>query len=176
MLDERNAELAEKSFKAYRHMMYKIAFDIVHNKSDAEDAVQNCFMWIMNNIEKISQIPLDKRGRYFAEIAEHISINIVNKRKKHPTEDIDEHEEISTGFSVEKSYDDGTIVEEVRKAVDAMSATDRSLLRLYLFEERSSKEIAGIMGISEVNARVGVFRARKRLAKLLKERGIDYEY
>lgn len=176
MSERPDTKFLQELFEAYRQTMYKTAFNILHNEHDAEDAVQNAFFRIINNLEKISQIPSNERIFYFANITEHISINILNKQKRHPLEDIDLHEDIDPDISVEKISFERITVEEIKQVIRTMSAADRLILRLYLFEERSHKEIAEIAGISEVNARVSVHRARKRLAKLLKERGIDYEY
>lgn len=169
-------KLLRELFETHRQVMYKIAFSILHNSHDSEDAVQSAFLWIINNFEKISRIPCNERVFYFANIIEHISINMLNKKKRHPLEDIDLHEEISSEISVEKTSLGKITIEEIKEVIRSMSESDRLMLRLYLFEERSHKEIAEIAGISEVNARVSVHRARKRLAKLLRERGIDYEY
>ena len=156
--------------------MFKIAMGILHNKSDAEDVVQDAFMWIINNLDKITQIPCNKRACYFANIIEHRSLNLINKRRAHPTDDIDECEELSSDISVENTSIVNITIEEIKQIIHTMSVKDRLILRLYLFEERSYKEISNIAGISERNARVSVHRARKKLAKLLKEKGIDYEY
>lgn len=176
MSERPNAELLKELFETHRQTMYKIALSILHNSHDAEDAVQNAFLWIINNLEKVSSIPCNERVFYFATVIEHVSINILNKKKRHPLEDIEIHEEIASNISVEKTSLDRITIEEIKQVIRTMSAADRLMLRLCLFEERSCKEIAEIAGISEENARVSVHRARKRLVKLLKERGIDYEY
>ncbi|MCM1062426.1 MAG: sigma-70 family RNA polymerase sigma factor [Eubacterium sp.] len=176
MSENPDAKLVRELIEAHRQTMYSIALNILHNTHDAEDAVQNAFLWIINNLEKISSIPCNERIFYLANMTEHISINILNKKKKHPLEDIEIHEEINSDNSVEKAFFENITIEEIKQAIRTMSVTDRLILRLFLFEERSCKEIAEIAGISEENARVKVHRARKRLAKLLKERGIDYEY
>jgi len=158
-------------FAKHRQIMFKIAFGILHNKSDAEDIVQESFLWIINNLDKISQIPCNKRACYFASITEHLSLNAINKQRTHPTDDIDEHADISSDISVEKNAVDKITIDEVKRIIRTMSETDRLMLRLYLFEGRSYKEISRIAGISEGNARVCVYRARNRLAKPPKDRG-----
>lgn len=156
--------------------MFKIAFGILNNKSDAEDVVQDAFLWIINNLDKVSQIPCNKRACYFATITEHLSLNAINKHRTHPTDDIDEHVDICSDISVEKNAVDKITIDEVKQIIRTMSEAERLMLRLYLFEGKSYREISRIAGISEGNARICVYRARKRLAKLLKKQGIDYEY
>lgn len=169
-------KLISELFVKYKQMMFKLAMGILHNKSDAEDIVQESFMWIINNLDKVSQIPCNKRACYFATITEHLSLNAINKQRTHPTDDIDEHVDICSDISVEKNAFEKIRVDEIKKIIRTMSETDRLMLRLYLFEGRNYKEISRIAGISEGNARICIYRARKRLAKLLKEQGIDYEY
>lgn len=176
MSNKSDDKLISELFVKYRQMMFKTALDILHNESDAEDVVQDSFLWIINNFDKISQIPCNKRPCYFAKITEHLSLNAINKKRTHSTDDIDEHADISSGIFVEKKAVDKITLDEVKQTISTMSVTDRLMLRLYLFEGKSYKEISDIAGISEGNARICVHRARKRLAKLLKERGIDYEY
>lgn len=176
MSKEMDDKLLTGLFAEYRQMMFKIAMGILHNKSDSEDVVQEAFLWIINNLDIISQIPCNRRGRYFANITEHISLNLINRRRAHPTDDIDEHEDLSSDISVEKAAAESITVERIKQIIREMSEKDKLMLRLYLFDGRSYKEIADIAGISEGNARICVHRARKRLAKLLKKKGIDYEY
>ena len=176
MSQRSDAEFLKELFETHRQTMYKIALGILHNSHDAEDVVQNAFLWISNNLEKISHIPCNERRYYFAKIIEHQTLNLIKKRQRHPESDIDEYKEINSGIFVDEAYLEKVTVEEIKQVIRTMSAADRLMLKLFLFEERSYKEIAGIAGITEVNARVSVHRARKRLAKLLKERGIDCEY
>lgn len=168
--------LISELFTEYRQMMFKIALGILHNKSDAEDVVQNAFLWIINNLDRISQIPCNKKACYFANITEHLSLNVINKQRTHPTDDINDYVDICSDISVEKNSVEKITIAEIKQIIRTMSENDRLILRLYLFEGKSYKEISEIAGISEGNARICVYRARKRLAKLLREQGIDYEY
>lgn len=40
-------------FAKYGQMMFKTAFGILNNRSDAEDAVQDSFLWIINNFSRL---------------------------------------------------------------------------------------------------------------------------
>ena len=44
----------EQLYLQYRQLMYAIAFSILHNELDAEDAVHQAFVAIIKNISKIS--------------------------------------------------------------------------------------------------------------------------
>lgn len=172
MPDWLNSELIEELFQTYRGMMFKIAMSILHNESDAEDAIQDAFLWVINNFSKISQIPCYERQFYFVNITKHKSIDIWRKRKRHPVEDIDEHFEIEGENSTEESAFSNITVEQIKDALSEMSDSDYDLLYLYLFEEKSPKEISQIFGISGKTVRVYIQRAKERLAEILRKRGI----
>jgi RNA polymerase sigma-70 factor (ECF subfamily) len=61
---------------------------------------------------------------------------------------------------------------EVRRALFNASARDRELLWLAYVQGMTHREIASVAGIAEESVRVLLLRARRRLAKLLEERGI----
>lgn len=164
-------ELIRELFITYRQMMYKTALGILHNRPDAEDAVQNTFLQIINDLERIARIPSNERALYFTYITEHNAINIYRKKNAHPTEDIDEHFELDSGTSVEDEALSRLSADEIRSALADLSDRDHDLLYLYLFKEMNYREISGIMDIPEDYVRVYVQRARKRFIKILKKRG-----
>ena len=73
--------------------------------------------------------------------------------------------EISQSASAETS--------DVSQALQEMTAQQRSLLWLAYVEGNEHKEIAHILGLKEKSIRVLLFRARRKLAELLSQRGIN---
>lgn len=165
-------EFIKAVFEAHRQMMFKTALGILHNESDAEDAVQNAFLWIIRHLEKITQIPPPERALYFTYITEHISIDLCRKQKSHPTDNIDEAFDLGSAQSVEDEVLSRLAVGELKSALEELSDRDYDLLYLRLFKEKGYGEIGEIMGIPENYVRVYVQRARKRFIKILKKRGV----
>lgn len=64
---------------------------------------------------------------------------------------------------------------DVEEALDRLQPRDRALLWLAYAEGRAHREIAKIMDVKEPSVRVLLFRARKRLAKVLDEHGLAPE-
>lgn len=64
---------------------------------------------------------------------------------------------------------------DVEEALDRLAPRDRALLWLAYAEGRAHREIAKIMDVKEMSVRVLLFRARKRLAAILEERGLTPE-
>ena len=176
MPDSSDIELIKELFGTHKEMMFKIALGILHNPSDAEDAVQDAFLSIINNFDKISKIPCRERVFYFVTITENVSINKFNKKKCHPTEDIEEHFDITSDYSVEKTADESLLIKEIKSALTELSDRDYSIIYLYAFKQWTPKEIAAELGIREKNIHTYIDRARKRLVKILNERGIYYDF
>lgn len=175
MPDNLDLGMLKELLDTYRGMMFKIAFGILHKKSDAEDVVQDAFLWIINNLNKISEIPCNKRAYYIASIIEHRSLNYIRKQKRHPTDDIDEYPELKSEYSLEKTVSEKITVDNLKQAMKKMSDRDRCLLQLFYFEDKSYQEISKIMGLSKSNVGVALQRAREHLKKILEEEGFSYD-
>lgn len=175
MSKETDDKLLTELFKQYRQMMFRIALGILHNEPDAEDAVQDAFLSIINNLEKISLIPCTEMKFYFVTIIENAAINKINKSNRHPLENIEEHCEFFSDYSVEDEADKKFLLREIKSALNELSDRDYSIMYLYVFNQMKPKEIAEELGISEKNIHTYIERAKKRLVKILNERGIYYD-
>jgi RNA polymerase sigma-70 factor (ECF subfamily) len=60
--------------------------------------------------------------------------------------------------------------------MEQLSARDRELLRLFAWEDLTPGEIATALGCSSNAAKVGLHRARKRLARRLDRLGVDVAF
>lgn len=64
----------------------------------------------------------------------------------------------------------------ISNAILKLDLGDRKLIILYYYQELSIKDIAVISATSENTVNQRLFRARKRLKKILMEDGYDYAY
>ncbi len=175
MPDNLNKDLIEKLFEKYEQLMCDTALNILHNKADAEDVVQNAFLWIINNPQKISIIPIDEREFYLIAMVKHLSSNAVKSKKKHSAKSIEEMEEFASNDLVEETALENITIEEVKQALNELSFSDYSLMYLYVIMQMKPSEIAEELKIPEKNIRAKVRSARKRLIKILKKRGFNYD-
>ena len=53
---EEEKSLVEALYIKYEQDMYNVAFSILHNNYDAEDAVQEAFLRVIENLDKINRI------------------------------------------------------------------------------------------------------------------------
>ncbi|HEL2510743.1 TPA: sigma-70 family RNA polymerase sigma factor [Streptococcus suis] len=65
--------------------------------------------------------------------------------------------------------------EELYQAVAALPEKYQQVIDLYYFQDMSVKEVAHILGYSQSLVKINLYRGRKLLGKLLKEKGYEYE-
>lgn len=172
---ENDKNIVSELFNTYEKMMFSVAYKILGRKSDAEDAVHEAFVRIIQKIEKISQISYDERGYYIVIIVKNISLDMLRKRKRLNETDIDELYDIQDDSSVEDDAIQRAEYSELRKAMSRLNDTDYEILYLKFFMDYSSSEISELLGISQCAARQRVYVAKRNLARLLGEKGDFYE-
>lgn len=77
--------LFEQIYLEYRGLMYHVAYEILHNDQDAEDAVHQAFVKIVENIKKNDDPVCPKTHGYVITIVEHQAIDQYRKRQKNQT-------------------------------------------------------------------------------------------
>jgi len=148
----------ETLYTEYKEWMGNIAFSILHNKQDAEDAVHNAFVKIAENIKKVDD-PLSKKTRsYVVTIIETKSIDIYRKKQRHPEVPISE-EDIGIHFDYANCGD-------LAKCISQLPPQSRAVLTLKYRHGYNNREIAKILKISEHNAIKIDQRAKANLKEL----------
>lgn len=66
----------------YKQKMFGIAYSILHNVQDSEDAVHQAFLKMADNFQKILSIPRQELPSYIVIIIRNTSINIIIKIRK----------------------------------------------------------------------------------------------
>ncbi len=172
--DNPDADLLNELFEAYRDMMLKIAMGILCNDFLAEDAVQEAFLHIINDPDKISRIPVKNRGSYLNTVVTNACYDLLRSEKRRHKCNINDLE-ICSGSPDDEALSALT-VDEIRNLLNELPDRDQEILYLYLFNDYAPKDIAEAMHIPKRQIGTYLGRARKRLIKLLKERGITNDF
>ena len=148
-------EIAER----YTVVVYRAALNYCKNKNDAEDAVQNAFMKMLQSKVEFQDEEHIKRWLIRVVIKECKNMwNSFWRKKVSSLEELDY--EIETFSENEKE-----LFEEVMK----LPAKYSIVLHLYYYEEYSVREIAGLLYISESNVQTRLMRGRNKLKQQLQE-------
>ena len=71
----------EQIYQHYRQRMYSVAYGVVHNSDDAEDAVQDAFEVILGKLDIIRDVYSDETWGYLFVVVRNKAIKIYNKNK-----------------------------------------------------------------------------------------------
>ena len=173
--DETDKELVRSLYEANEQLMYNVAYNILHNRTDAEDAVQDSFVSVINHLEKIREIDCNKTRFYLVIVVKNISLNMLKKKQRHHEVDIDEVFDAQSSEKTEDEIISKISSDEIKNALRDLSDKDYEVMILYLVQEHTPAEIAQLLGITGIQARQRIFRARHRLIRHLEKRGITNE-
>lgn len=154
----------ETIYWMYRDTMYAVAYDILKNEQDAEDAVHQAFLKIIENISKISDPKCLKLRSYIVTIVESKAIDIYRRKKRHPESPYNEE---TVGLTVDPASG-STLAGCILK----LPPRQRQVIILKYHHGYDLREIAKMLGISYANARAIDQRAKKQLKLLCEEAGI----
>lgn len=152
----------------YSTTLYRVAFSVLRNAADAEDAVQETFLRVLRHRDSLDEVR-DHRV-WLIRIVWNIVLDRKRRAKTRPeTDDVAELTRVlpSTGLSAEERAAAAQHHTRVLELVDRLPSKEREVLVLSAFEELSSVEIASILGITESSVRSRLFRARNLMAGLL---------
>ena len=144
-------------YRKYRNLMYHVAYQILRNREDAEDAVQQAFFSIIKIIDKINGSECPETKSLIVIITERKAIDIL--RTSHRDQLLPLNEEV-LGISIPLPGDNG-----LADALAALPAHYREILLLKFDNGYSTKELSTMLGISESGIRKLIGRAKKALKK-----------
>jgi RNA polymerase sigma-70 factor, ECF subfamily len=152
----------------YAATLYRVAFSVLRNASDAEDAVQEAFLRVLRHRDTLQEVR-DQRV-WLVRIVWNIVLDRKRRAKTRPeTDDVSELARVlpAIGLSAEDRAAAAQHHAMVLALVDQLPAKEREVMVLSAFEELSSVEISSILGITESSVRSRLFRARNLLAGFL---------
>jgi len=153
----------EAAVREHAQLVFKICYAVVRNHHDAEDATQEVFLRVWRNAPRLEEIK-DLRS-WIARIAWNVAID---RKRRHPEQQMDEHFEVSQRARAEDEVISGQMLMLLERAIARLPRKEREALILASVEEMSAAEIAQVLGTSEATVRGRVFRARQQLRERMK--------
>lgn len=154
----------EQLYLEYKGLMFHIAYEILHNEQDAEDAVHQAFVRIAENIKKIIDPVCPKTHGYVVIIVENVAIDQYRKQKKRQTVEL--IEEIQ---GIDVCYEGDN---DLTRCILKLPARYREFILLRYHHGYSVREIATMMDLSLPAAIKLDQRAKGKLKKLCEGAGI----
>ena len=151
----------ERIYNRYRNLMYHVAYKVLGNHYDAEDAVHQAFVAIIRHLEKIGDIDCPETRSFIVLITERKAIDLI--RTSHSEKVIPLNEDL-IGIEIPAPGDHG-----LADALAKLPAHYREVLLLRFDNGYSTKELAQMLGMTESGVRKLIGRAKNALGRMLEE-------
>lgn len=166
VLNDEQRALVERIFREHRGRFLRISFKIVRSEETAEDVVSTAFIKIMDNIEKIADLPCPQMTAFCVTIVKNASIDVLRDSRR--STELDNWDGVSDECSDDLA-DECIRNADVRRLtglIDRLDPDDRRFVYLRYAEEMGYKEIGQLLNISEDAAKKRGQRLVKKLRKL----------
>jgi RNA polymerase sigma-70 factor (ECF subfamily) len=155
-------------YTATMPVLFRISVRIVGNEEAAEDL---CHDALIKMTEKDMQFPSVNDAKYWLiRVVKNASLNYAKRkgreRRAYERALKEDHRTTDSGETTLLKEDS---VLRVQDALGKLPENLRTVLQLKEYGELNYKEIGRVLGITEGNVKVRVFRAREQLSKLIGE-------
>lgn len=163
-MDKRKTDaLFSQEMESMSSTLFRIAFSILRNYADCEDAVQNTILKAYQNLDTL------KERAYFRTWTVRILKNeCFTLLKRQQTL-------VPLSGQPEINYEMEVPDLDLNRAFDMLSPDERLTVTLYYYEGFKTAEIAKLTDVSESTVRSRLFRARAELKEQLSERSLYNE-
>jgi len=155
----------------YKDMVFSLSLKMLKGREEAEEVSQDTFLKIYKSLNKFNGE--SKLSTWIYKVAFNTCLDRLKKNKRlQPFAGLDEftEPEALSLMNVLDSIEDKERKQMIQDCMHLLPGEDSFLLTLYYFEEQSLEEIAKIIGITPNNVKTRLYRSRKKLASLLKDR------
>ena len=156
----------------------RVAFHYLRNPADADEAVQDAFVKVFLHIDQYREdLPFDV---WFTRILVNASLDRLKARARQQrfvTSTVDDQDErsVEQTAAVEPSSERRLLARErwaqVSRVVDELPDRQRLVFTLSHVDEQTPGEIAAATGMSPATVRVHLFRALRKLRRVLGDQG-----
>ena len=171
---ERSEQAIDELNRKYGAAVKKTAANILHDRLDVEECVNDTYLRVWNNIPPHVPNPL---AGYVCRIARNLAVNRYHsnraeKRSGNYALVLDEMEEcIPSGANVETEYDAKELGAAINRFLSTLEPKDRFLfVRRYWYAD-SIADLAVMTGSSANQISVRLFRLREKLRRTLLKEG-----
>ena len=148
--------------------LFRLALRITQNREEAEDVVQETMIKLWNRRERWDEI--ENIESFAMTICHNLSLDHL-RRHDNQSQPLDQAEALATDRRT-SPYEQAVSqdrIDTVRRLVDTLPEKQRTSMQLRDFEGKTYKDIAAIMGITEEQVKVNIFRARQTIKQRFNE-------
>ncbi len=151
-----------------KNILFRVALRITLNREEAEDVVQDTLIKVWNLRDELNKI--DSVEAYSLRICRNLSLDRI-KRHENSNCQLSDKEENSPDNSSDPSEQmiRRNKINIVTNIINQLPELQRLCVQLRDIEDKSYKEIAQILSLTEDQVKVNIFRARQAIKKKYQE-------
>lgn len=160
----------EVLFREHYDQIYRTAYRTTGNPMDAEDVLQTVFLRLARREEGLDLQP--NATAYLMRAAINASLDIIRGRTRSRSVSIEDMEIEGVGHSFispETAHEDTELRKLIRSAVSKLGTKAAEMFVLRYFEGYGNREIAEILGTSQMVVGVILHRSRSKMRKEIGE-------
>lgn len=155
----------------YKDLVYTLTLRMLNNREEAEEVAQDTFI---KTYKSLSRFKGDSKfSTWIYKIAYNTSLDRLKKNRKHfndvAIDEFTEHQ-VKTIDNALDNLESKEQTKAIKDCIALLPSEDSFLLTLYYFDDMSLEEISKTVGLTANNVKVKIFRSRKKLATILKNR------
>ena len=155
----------------YKDLVFSLALKMVKNREEAEEVAQDTFIKVFKSL---SQFKGDSKfSTWIYKVTYNTCLDRLKKTKREQQvvsiDDFNTNQIKSIDNALDKMEEEER-EKAIQDCINLLPSDDAFLLTLFYFEEQSLEEIAKVIGLTANNVKVKLFRSRKKLTTILKER------
>ncbi len=155
----------EQAFRAHHGLVFRTAYRITGNAGDAEDVLQTVFLRLMRR-ERGAE-PLENPESYLRRAAINAALDVIRVRQANQTVPLPE--EPSNPRLTELTHDRlFALRQALTRAMAKLKPRPAEIFALRFLEGLGNRQIAQMLGLSQVLVAVIVHRSRQQLRKELR--------
>ena len=153
----------------HKDKAFNLAYRICGNREEAEEIAQDAFLKAFRSLKDFRK--KSSFSTWLYRIVYNTSVSLVRTRGSRVLS-LEEFPADAVDFLAESSNEDEAVDNYrnslVNFALQKLHEEERGLITLYYFDELETDEIALITGIKKQNIKVRLFRARQKMAGIIK--------
>lgn len=159
-----DAEVFKKIFLPYYQKLYRIAFRLLQDASEAEDMVQDAYIKLWDKRNELADI--ENTEAFAIVVLRNLCLDQLRKSKDHlhAKYEVDVPEQLSVIAQVETQDE----LDYIKQLVERLPEQQRQIMIFKHWDGYSDEEIEQITGMSAGNIRVSLSRARKTIREQFK--------
>ena len=142
--------------------LFRLALRITLNREESEDIVQDTLIKVWNSRDRWQQ--LDSIEAYSLTVARNLSLDRIKKMENQNGSLEDEKtERLDASSNPSERMIQKDKLDIVKRMIDELPEKQRSCIQLRDIEGKAYKDIAQILGITEEQVKINIFRARQTI-------------